>query len=59
MDPYPGEKEAIVERQESPNKEVAIHSLRACRNERMACQETTKANPEKMEPTDGTIAILE
>jgi hypothetical protein len=30
---HPGEKEAAVERQETPNEEVAIHTLRTCRNE--------------------------
>jgi hypothetical protein len=45
MKPNPGEKEAVVERQEIPNKEVAIHSLKACQYERTACQEATKANP--------------
>jgi hypothetical protein len=49
MEPNPGEKEAIVEWQEIPNEEVEIHSLRACRNERTACQEAMKANPEKLE----------
>jgi hypothetical protein len=29
MEPNPGEKEAVVERQEIPNEEVAIQSLRA------------------------------
>jgi hypothetical protein len=52
------EKEPIVERQEIPNKEVAIHSLRACQIKRMACQEAMKANPKK-EPNEHAIAILE
>jgi hypothetical protein len=30
MEPNSGEKEVIVEQQEIPNKEAAIHSLRAC-----------------------------
>jgi hypothetical protein len=30
VEPNPGEKEAAVERQETPNEEVAIHPLRAC-----------------------------
>jgi hypothetical protein len=47
-----------VEQQEISNEEVAIHSLRVCRNERTACQEATKANPEKMAPTDHATAIL-
>jgi hypothetical protein len=59
MEPNPGEKEAVVKWQEIPNEEVAIHSLRACRNERKACQEATKANPEKTEPIDRATAILE
>jgi hypothetical protein len=59
MDPNSGEKEAVVDQQEIPSKEVAIHSLRACRNERTACQEATKTNPKKMEPIDHAIAILE
>jgi hypothetical protein len=33
MEPNPGEKEAIAERQENPNEEVALHSLRACREQ--------------------------
>jgi hypothetical protein len=56
IEPNPGEKEAVVERQEIPNSEVAIHSLRACRNERTACQEVMKANREKVEPTERAIA---
>jgi hypothetical protein len=59
MEPNPGEKEAVVERQEIHNEEVAIHSLRAYRNGRTACQEATKTNPEKMEPIDRATAILE
>jgi hypothetical protein len=45
MEPNPGEKEAIVEQHENPNEDVAIHSLRACRNKKTACQEATEANP--------------
>jgi hypothetical protein len=59
MEPNPEEKEAVVERQEIPNEEVAIHSLRACRNERTAIQEATKVNTAKMEPTEHATAILE
>jgi hypothetical protein len=33
MEPNPEEKEAVVERQEIPNEEAAVHSLRACRRE--------------------------
>jgi hypothetical protein len=51
MEPNPGEKEAVVERQESPNEEVAIHSRKTWRNERTVCQEATKSNPEKRKPT--------
>jgi hypothetical protein len=59
IEPNPGEKEAAVEQQENPNKEAAIHSLMACRKERRACEESTKANPEKMEKINGVIAALE
>jgi hypothetical protein len=45
MEPNLGEKEAAVERQEIPNEEISVHSLSACRNERSASQEATKANP--------------
>jgi hypothetical protein len=51
MEPNPGEKEAVVERQEIPNEGASIHSLRACRKETMACQETTEACLECEEPT--------
>jgi hypothetical protein len=40
-----------VERQEIPNEEATIHSLRACRKETMACQDTTEARLECEEPT--------
>jgi hypothetical protein len=50
-EPNPGEKEAFVERQETPNEEAAIHSLRTCRKEWTACQETTEARLESEEPT--------
>jgi hypothetical protein len=33
MEPNPGEKETVVERQEIPNEEVAVQSLRACRRD--------------------------
>jgi hypothetical protein len=46
MEPNPGEKEAAVERQETPNEDVAIYSLRECRKETMACQGTTEARLE-------------
>lgn len=59
MEPNPGENEVVVEQQEIPNGEVAVCFLRVCRNERTACQEVMKTNPEKMEPIDGARAILE
>jgi hypothetical protein len=37
IEPNPGEKEAVVERQEIPNEEAATHSLRACRKKGTAC----------------------
>jgi hypothetical protein len=43
IEPNPGETEAIVERQETSNKEVAINSRRACQDERTTCQETMEA----------------
>jgi hypothetical protein len=46
IEPTPGEKEAAVERQETPNEDVAIYSLRECRKETMACQGTTEARLE-------------
>jgi hypothetical protein len=51
MDPYPGEKEAVVERQEVPNEEATVHSLSACWKETIACKETTEARLECEEPT--------
>jgi hypothetical protein len=60
MEPNPGEKEAVVERQEIPNKEATFHSLRACQIERMACQRTTEARLECEEPTSaGTESEVE
>jgi hypothetical protein len=38
MERISGEKKAAVERQEIPDEEAAIHSLRVCRKEMMACQ---------------------
>jgi hypothetical protein len=58
MEPNLGEK-AVVERQDIPNKQAEIRSLRTCRKERMAYQEATEANPEKVVPYDRVIAILE
>jgi hypothetical protein len=40
-----------VEGQKIHNEEVAIHSMRACRNERTPCQETTEAHLECEKPT--------
>jgi hypothetical protein len=53
VEPNPGLKEAVVERQETSNEEIAItsNSLCACREETMACQETMEARLEKEEPT--------
>jgi hypothetical protein len=51
MEPTPGEKEAAVERQETPNEDIAIYSLRECRKETMACQGTTEARLECEKPT--------
>jgi hypothetical protein len=50
MELNPGEKEAAVERQETPNEEVAIYSLRECRIETMACQGTMEARLECDKP---------
>jgi hypothetical protein len=47
-EPNPRETEAVMERQETSNKEVAINFPRACQNERTKCQEATKANSEKI-----------
>jgi hypothetical protein len=58
MEPNPVEKEAVVEQQEIPNKEVVVDSLSACRNKRTACQGVMEANPEKVRPIDRAIAIL-
>jgi hypothetical protein len=55
MEPNSGEKEAVVERQEISNVEVAIHSLRACRSETAASQEAMEADTEKTEPDRGLM----
>jgi hypothetical protein len=56
MEPNSGEKkEAVVEWQKIPNEEVAVHSLRACRSETAASQETTEADTEKTEPDRGMM----
>jgi hypothetical protein len=46
MELNPGEKEATVEGQETPNEDVAIYSLRNCQKETIACQGTTEAHLE-------------
>jgi hypothetical protein len=46
IEPNPGEKEAIMEQQEIPNEEVAVHSQRTCRSETAASQEATKTEPD-------------
>jgi hypothetical protein len=51
MKPNPRGKDAVMEWQEIRNEEVAIHCLRACRNERTACQEMTEAHLECKEPS--------
>jgi hypothetical protein len=51
MEPNLKEKEAVLEWQEIPNEEAAIHSLRACQIEMMACQETKEARLECKGPT--------
>jgi hypothetical protein len=43
IEPNPGETEAVVERQQTTNEEVAINSPRACQDERTTCQETMEA----------------
>jgi hypothetical protein len=46
MEPNSGEEETAVEQQEIPNEEVAVHSLRTCRRETAASQESTKTEPD-------------
>jgi hypothetical protein len=46
MEPNPGEKKAIVERQEFSNDEVAVHSQRTCRSKTAASQEDTETKPD-------------
>jgi hypothetical protein len=55
IEPNIGDKEAIVERQEISNEEVAIHSVRECRSETAASQEATEADIEKIEPDRGMM----
>jgi hypothetical protein len=53
METNPGEKEAVLEPQEKPNQEVAIHFPRDDRKETMSCQVTTAAcldSKEDIEP---------
>jgi hypothetical protein len=45
------EKEAIVERQEISNEEVAVHRLSACRSKTTAFQEATEAYTKNWSPT--------
>jgi hypothetical protein len=45
----------VVERQEIPNEEVAIHSLKACRNGRTVCQEMTEAHLKCEETTSADM----
>jgi hypothetical protein len=54
MEPNSGEEEAVVEQQEIPKEEVAVHSPRACRSETAASQEVTKT-----EPDPGTMQSVE
>jgi hypothetical protein len=46
IEPNSGEKETVMDRQEIPNEEVAVHSLRTCRSETEASQEETKTEPD-------------
>jgi hypothetical protein len=47
----PEERKALVEWQEIPNEEAAVHFMREWRKEMMACQETTEAHLECKKPT--------
>jgi hypothetical protein len=58
MEPNSGEVEAVVGRQKIPNEEVAVHSLRACRSETVASQETTEADTEQNEPDKGMMQSI-
>jgi hypothetical protein len=55
METNPEEKGAIVERQVILNEEAAIHSLRECRRETMACRETTEARLGCEDPNSADI----
>jgi hypothetical protein len=50
-EPNPEEKETAMEKQEIPNEEVTVHSLKECRSEKAASQENT----EKTEPDPGKM----
>jgi hypothetical protein len=51
IDAKPGETEAVVERQEIPNEEAAVHSMMAWQKETVSCQVTTEAWLDNEEPT--------
>jgi hypothetical protein len=51
LDANPGKTKVVVERQEIPNEEAAVHPVRAWWKETVACQETTKARLGCKEPT--------
>jgi hypothetical protein len=46
IEPNSGEEETVMELQEIPKEEVAVHSLRTCRSKTEASQEDTEAKPE-------------
>jgi hypothetical protein len=45
IEPNSGEKEAVAERQEIPNKEVAVHSLRACQARQQPPEKRRRLSP--------------
>jgi hypothetical protein len=51
MEPNPGEKKAVVERQEFSNDEVAVHSQRTCRSETAASQGRLSPIQERCSPS--------
>jgi hypothetical protein len=51
LEANPEETEAVVERQEIPNEEAAVHSMRAWRKETVVCQETMVVRLKCNEPT--------
>jgi hypothetical protein len=55
FEPNAREKEAVMVRQKIPNKEVAVHSPRACRSERAASQGATEADAENIESDPGMM----